>query len=478
MLTVDVMVWSDGPNDERIQYSWISLIDELSFNELIEVENKLLLLQKYVASERSKTDLEKSQLLKSKGHLVDGLLDVSVDSERGKETQIEACLEDTVKNISSMGLGAWLDADKRRKLMIESSIAKSLLAYVKGGVYISKPIFGARKEQIRGRNETMLRLIYEHFGLACALLVIYSFSTATLQGFSFQHIAHILRCFTRREGHLYCGALEAEAADILSEDGLADVPPTEPPEGITIDEQPQTMTNCPSHAAIGNPVRPSVIIDVLHSSEIQSTAYVDLSQHNLPYTSVDDTYVTDKEESTPESAAPRASLKRKRNLPERMSGDKSNFDNTRETLGLSAAECNIKSLAMLQASSEFQRLLLITAALGGNMVPLDLIFRRVQSDQKRWSANGEINVVTSSMVGLETSFGIINPDQISSLMAEWSHVTHQKLLRSPDERYYTIPPPLKTSIKHLLCSDDDKILLQSLRLICFVLPRERLWEQE
>jgi hypothetical protein len=218
MLTVGVFVGANDPKSQERPYSWISVNDELKLspNQLVEVENKLLFFQKYVAFERSRANGQTSASSQTEGCLPSRPpVTVKESDKERKAHQIEQCLESTVKQISSGGLVAWLDADKRRKFKMQSSLAKSLLKTVEGA-HDLKPITGPQKEQVRNRNETMLRLLYEHFGLAHALLVIYSFSTPTLEGFNFQEIIHILRCFIRKGGYFFCGALEAEAANILS----------------------------------------------------------------------------------------------------------------------------------------------------------------------------------------------------------------------------------------------------------------------
>lgn len=207
MLTVGFFVGSNDPKNQEHIYSWTSFT-KLQLNQLVEAENKLHLLQAYVAFVRSKA-----------GSLLGGPPITLRDSEREKKApEIERRLHSTVEEISSLGLFAWLDAGKlrQRKARMQTSLAKSLLNYVMYGTDNLKPMKGTQKEKGRSRCETMLRLIYEEFGLANALLVINSFSVTELESFLTLECVHLLSCFVRGWRYFFCGALEAEAAEILS----------------------------------------------------------------------------------------------------------------------------------------------------------------------------------------------------------------------------------------------------------------------
>lgn len=135
MLAVAILV---GPKDQGGLYSWISVNDELKLctSQLVELENKLLLVQKYVASERIRAQTEES--------LLDRPSAVAIDSEEEKKThEIERQLECTVEKINTMGLIAFLNADKkRRNHQVQSLLKESLLTFVGEGAYNLKPITG------------------------------------------------------------------------------------------------------------------------------------------------------------------------------------------------------------------------------------------------------------------------------------------------------------------------------------------------
>lgn len=132
---------------------------------------------------------------------------------------MKQCLKGTLEDISSMDLVAWLEADKRRNQKMHSSLAKFLAIKVKKGAYDLKPRPKASrtKEMARSRNETLLQLIHERFGLAYALLILCSFNAKDIETWGL----HILRCLGRT-GYFYCGALEAKAAKINSSEPTFD----------------------------------------------------------------------------------------------------------------------------------------------------------------------------------------------------------------------------------------------------------------
>jgi hypothetical protein len=134
---------------------------------------------------------------------------------------------------------------------------------------------------------------------------------------------------------------------------------------------------------------------------------------------------------------------------------------------------------MPETSPDSYKLLLIIAALGGDMVPLDAICRRLQSEQKRWTTHGEVDVLTPSEAGLDTHLQTITSTRISELMAELPFcITYQTPRNFRIERCYTIISPYREKITRHACMGHGEFVLQILRLICFVFPRERLWEQE
>ncbi|KAJ6117959.1 hypothetical protein N7523_005710 [Penicillium sp. IBT 18751x] len=187
---------------------------------------------------------------------------------------------------------------------MQSLSAKSFLKYVKDGTHDLDPMIGTHREVARSRNETMLRLLYEHFGLAQALLVIYSFFPATTEDF---HL--ILRCFIRKRGHFYCGALEAEAADILSNsypktphlssdpDSIESVSPvipqtqTDPTESTAIqrmDAQSQTTTAISSGVSILDLAEEDGTTDAGHPPETQNVGCPDSPESINPNKRLDE----------------------------------------------------------------------------------------------------------------------------------------------------------------------------------------------
>lgn len=129
-------------------------------------------------------------------------------------------------------------------------------------------------------------------------------------------------------------------------------------------------------------------------------------------------------------------------------------------------------------SSDSIELLALIASLGGHMIP-DVLFLRFRGEQKRWTVHGEIGVLTPSDAGFGPHLQrILSPLHFPALMDELAPCIGQVMPQATsNDVYYTIKSPLKEQLAHRITSDQRLIIL-AIRLICFVFPRERLWEPQ
>ena len=140
---------------------------------------------------------------------------------------------------------------------------------------------------------------------------------------------------------------------------------------------------------------------------------------------------------------------------------------------------NAKLPGPAQLSADACDLLCFIDSLGGNSVPLHTIFRRLQVTQKRWSTDGEIKYLTGIEANVHPSFQAMAFAQTEQLVVELSsYLTSRTSRSSSKERLYTIASPLPEEVMERASIRLEASPLQALRLICFVFPRERLWEQE
>jgi hypothetical protein len=118
------------------------------------------------------------------------------------------------------------------------------------------------------------------------------------------------------------------------------------------------------------------------------------------------------------------------------------------------------------------------AALGGHRIPGG-IFQRFQREQKRWTNHGEIGILTPSEAGLDLQLqDIFLPPKFSLLTSELApYIETEVLQNTSKEIYYSIRCPFKEQWTHWVANDQGLALLV-LRLICFVFPRDRLWEPQ
>ena len=129
------------------------------------------------------------------------------------------------------------------------------------------------------------------------------------------------------------------------------------------------------------------------------------------------------------------------------------------------------SLLKTELSSDSYQLLLLVAVLGGDMVPLDVLCRRSQQAQKRWAMNGQaFDLIPEA--GLDDCIRHILP-RSSELMAELSSYVTERMSGG----FYSIGSPTREIWTQDASKNHEGLILQALRLICFVFPRERLWEQ-
>lgn len=137
-------------------------------------------------------------------------------------------------------------------------------------------------------------------------------------------------------------------------------------------------------------------------------------------------------------------------------------------------DLGVRPFMMREISSASKELLSLTAALGGHMVPSTL-FRRWQLEQKRWSIHGETVVLTPSQAGFDLEVQrILSPFYFSELMTELASCIQQTQDTS-NETHFTIRSPLREQLIYHV-STDQRLILLALRLVCFVFPREKLWD--
>lgn len=149
---------------------------------------------------------------------------------------------------------------------------------------------------------------------------------------------------------------------------------------------------------------------------------------------------------------------------------------------ITASACSLSGLSpptfvTLGISSDSFELLALIATVGGHSIP-DILFLRFREEQKRWTVHGEIDVLTPSGAIFDSHIQrILSPLHFPALMEELVPFLEQLMPGATNDVYYTIRSPWKEQFAHRVNSDRRLIIL-AIRLICFVFPRERLWEPQ
>jgi len=118
-------------------------------------------------------------------------------------------------------------------------------------------------------------------------------------------------------------------------------------------------------------------------------------------------------------------------------------------------------------------MLLLLHALGGSRIP-ELIFERAQLPQPRWNDSGAFCNITAIEAGLDQQLLNIlsDTDQLIQSVEPFveSDITN-------DSRAYTLKSYLQTKISQTLNDQEHKRWnIKALKWICFVFPRDQLWE--
>lgn len=206
-------------NGDGEPFSWTSGYDDLSWNQLVEVENQLRFALKSVEKERAKLEKQTSSLTGEKAIGSHSVIPASELKEIPKKRSIDDSLKNTAQAIRATGpvLANWLNSQKHRKSQLKLQLKSKLWEAFKDRVRNNtnpKPM--SQGKWNRSAQETMLWLIWKHVSLAHALLVLYTFPTKDLDLYRFEEITFIVEYVARNRELLYCEALETEAKGLIS----------------------------------------------------------------------------------------------------------------------------------------------------------------------------------------------------------------------------------------------------------------------
>lgn len=105
-----------------------------------------------------------------------------------------------------------------------------------------------------------------------------------------------------------------------------------------------------------------------------------------------------------------------------------------------------------------------------------LLFQRLSQPQKRWTKLGEIRVMMPSDAGLELKYleVLLPTAKFERLIVELNPLIKEDWDDSK-ELCYTVTSPLKEEWTEII-RHNQELAIVALQLVCFIFPRERLWE--
>lgn len=118
--------------------------------------------------------------------------------------------------------------------------------------------------------------------------------------------------------------------------------------------------------------------------------------------------------------------------------------------------------------------LILTAALGGSDVPVDL-FTSSRNPKRQWTADGEIETITATEFGLHPTLATILSDETSITQTSITQTSQlQDIVESKLEDEtpaWSIRPGLQQSLLAALSPETQEFLAdQTLRLLCYACP--------
>ncbi|KAJ5472083.1 hypothetical protein N7539_008652 [Penicillium diatomitis] len=405
-------------------FSWTLGYENLSWDQLVSVENELRFALESVKRARSKQ--EGSPVNKGKN--------------KRKKKPIQQSLNSTADAIRRSGsiLANWLNSGKHPWLQsqLQSTLSKFPKAIVEDGVKL-KPMSG--REWNHSRKETMLWLVYKHASLAHALLVLCALPTKDLDLYTLEETTSIVEYVIQNRDMLSCEALEREAGKLIQMSG-------------------NTGNRDDLHEHVAG-----------RSSSSHGTGPADKS-------SVDR---VDEENEHQEIGTQQVVRKRKRGISFPESGDGSDSSSYEEVMKTSLDSPFGPTpipFALPGLSSDSVELLSLIVSLGGHEIP-ELLFLRFRAEQKRWTSHGEIGIFSPSAAGFDPVLQrILSPSRFTALINELSSCVRQDKSRgTANDVYYTVISCLKGQFPNHIDNDHRRKIL-AIKLICFVFPRERLWE--
>lgn len=134
---------------------------------------------------------------------------------------------------------------------------------------------------------------------------------------------------------------------------------------------------------------------------------------------------------------------------------------------------------MEECSEDSTSLLSLLVALGGVNIPV-LLFQRLRHEQRRWTEQGEITTIAPNQAGIDSHLlHILSEEstlvQLVDELSPW--ISIEETGDSSRQVYYSVKSPLREDwARHLKSTQEPGIL--ALRLVCYVFPREKLWEPQ
>lgn len=132
--------------------------------------------------------------------------------------------------------------------------------------------------------------------------------------------------------------------------------------------------------------------------------------------------------------------------------------------------------ALANPSSTIGCLLLLFHALGGSEIPA-LLFNNGRNPQLRWMGDGAERRMTILEAGINRQLAalIMFPGQFSRAMQELDLLI-VSTLSSNGYRTYSLSIQVRSAIRTFIGRGETKWIIKTLKLICFVVPRESIWE--
>ena len=118
-------------------------------------------------------------------------------------------------------------------------------------------------------------------------------------------------------------------------------------------------------------------------------------------------------------------------------------------------------------------------ALGGFRVPA-LLFQRLRHGQMRWSEQGEIITITPAQAGIDPNLlhMVLGESPLQELvddLSPWMNI--EEAGGRSQQVCYSVKSPLREKWTQRL-EGTPELRVLALRLVCFVFPREKLWEPQ